>query len=348
MEILLSKSPAVGSLRKKSITDFYDNCVDNADSLNIATGYITNDSIAELNHILSFKENFKIQLLIGMHYIERFTELQYNSLRRLNDLLLERECGNIYLSTNQLYHGKMYSFMKNGISVGGFIGSSNLGSFVGTSNDLIEADIALYGDEALQLNQSILGIIDCIGTNFTDIPVITNFNEPEVKIFTDTPHVTPLSQESLNNYSSHRSGDIIRIPLKTEPKSNLNTYFGAGKIKGKYSRRNWYEVEIISQTFENRDILPWVREPNKNPHCHIDVITYDGYQFECSWQGTCGKNLRSSYDLAILGRWIKGHMENKGALTIGSPVTPAVLDSFGYHYICLQKTTDNKWYMWFE
>ena len=41
-------------------------------------------------------------------------------------------------------------------------------------------------------------------------------------------------------------------------------------------------------------------------------------------------------------------MEQKGALTPGEPVTEEVLNKFGFHLICLQKTSFNKWFMWFE
>ena len=39
-----------------------------------------------------------------------------------------------------------------------------------------------------------------------------------------------------------KGGDIILVA-----KSNLNTYFGAGKVKNKYSPRSWYEVERYYQ-----------------------------------------------------------------------------------------------------
>ena len=333
-----------------SIGDFYTNCVENANVLNIATGFITNDSVAELNHILDFHEfDFKINLLIGMHYIEGFTELQYNSVRKLNGLLQEKDAGNIYLSKNALFHGKMYSFMKNDKCIGAFLGSSNLGSFLGTSTDLIEADTIFFDREGQMLNDKILKIIELLGTPFSEIPIITRFKHPEQKIFTDNINVKEISSQELDLMKKERTGAILRIPLKPKLKSNLNTYFGAGKIKGKYSRRNWYEVELILNVdIPNRDILPWAQGEGKKKSCQIVVVTEDGYQFDCSCQGDYGKNFRSSNDLAILGRWIKGHMENVGALTVGEPVTQDVLKAFGHSFIALQRSLDNKWFMWFD
>ncbi|MCM1318236.1 MAG: NgoFVII family restriction endonuclease [Bacteroides sp.] len=350
MELLFSKNPILRSMGNRSIEDFYGNCVERADILNIATGFITNDSIAELSRILSFHEfRFSVNLLIGMHYINGFTELQYNSIRRLNDVLLDRNAGHIYLSTNALFHGKMYSFMKGNKCIGAFLGSSNLGSFVGTSNDMIEADVVFEAQEAYGLNQKIIQVIDVLGTPFADAPEITKFKDPEQEIFKDYPNVNKISNGETEYYRRNRIGQIFRIPLKSFPKSHLNTYFGAGKIKGRFSRRDWYEVELIlSKKLPNRDILPWIIEDGKRYHCEFDVVTEDGYEFTCSCQGDFGKNLRSSNDLRVLGRWIKGHMENVGALNVGEPVTDEILQRFGHTALLLQKTSDNKWFLCFE
>lgn len=349
-ELLLSKSPILSSLGLRSIDDVYNDCIEKADTLNVATGFITNQSIAELNHILSFHDfNFSINLFIGMHYLDGFTQLQYNSVCKLDELLRSRNNGKVFLSKNAFFHGKMYSFEKHGTSIASFVGSSNLGSFVGSSTDLLESDIYFTEDSAAMISENICKIINLLGTPLIDIPKITQFKAPEEKLFTDNQNVKKIKNDDIAELSRNRIGKVLRIPLKTEGKSNLNTYFGAGKIKGKYSKRNWYEVELIlSVKLTNRDILPWVDCGDKKKTCEIMVVTPDGYEFECSCQGDYGKNFRSSKDLAILGRWIKGSMEQKGALTPGEPVTEEVLNKFGFHLICLQKTSFNKWFMWFE
>lgn len=350
MELLFTKNPILRSMGSHAIEDFYGKCVERADVLNIATGFITNDSIAELNRILHFHEfRFSVNLLIGMHYINGFTELQYNSIKRLNEVLLNRNAGNIYLSTNALFHGKMYSFMSGNECIGAFLGSSNLGSFVGTSNDMIETDAIFEAEEAYDLNQKILKVISILGTPFADAPEVTKFNSPEQEIFTNNPNVKKRTEGETEYYKRNRNGKIFRIPLKTEPKSHLNTYFGAGKIKGRFSRRDWYEVELIlSKKLTNREILPWIYDVGKKQHCMFEVVTEDGYEFTCSCQGDYGKNLRSSNDLRVLGRWIKGHMENVGALNVGEPITEEMLQRFGHFALLLQKTSEDKWFLSFE
>lgn len=350
MELLFTKNPILRSMGNHCIDDFYVDCLEHADNINIATGFITNESIAELSRILTLRDfGVSINLLIGMHYIDGFTQLQYNSLRRLNDVLSDRQAGSIYLSTNALFHGKMYSFTKNNECIGAFIGSSNLGSFLGTSSSMIEADAVFHNNEACQVDAKIKEIIRILGTPFAVAPSITHFKEPEQKIFVEHPNVKEISHGTIEFYKRQRNGKIFRIPLKSYPKSNLNTYFGAGKVKNRFSRRDWNEVELILSTkLENREILPWIIGEGKRQSCEFNVVTEDGYEFTCSCQGDFGKNLRSSNDLRILGRWIKGHMENVGALTVGEPVTDETLSIFGHSAILLQKTSDNKWFMCFE
>ena len=76
------------------------------------------------------------------------------------------------------------------------------------------------------------------------------------------------------------------------------------------------------------------------------VITDDGYKFKCSTMGDYSKNFRSADDLCILGRWLKGRMENSNALTIGEKVTENTLKKYGRNNITLTKTTiPNLWYL---
>jgi len=72
-------------------------------------------------------------------------------------------------------------------------------------------------------------------------------------------------------------------------------------------------------------------------------VTEDGYKFDCKRQGDYGKNFRSCHDLKILGRWIKGHMEEDGALQIGTPVTDDTLRKFGKNKLVFEKKDDNVW-----
>lgn len=324
--------------------------IETADHMNIATGFITNDSIVELKNLIEYRQfSLTLDLFIGMNLLDGFTKLQYNAVKELNTFLTESSTGRVLLSPKALYHGKMYSFMQKNSCLGAFIGSSNLGSFVGTSSNYIEAEAYFDGAEAARVNSTIVKVIQRLGTDFSVLPPVTDFVPNPVELLKDYNFVEQIGLEKTALAKASAQGRKVRIPLKDEPKSNLNTYFGAGKIKGKFSPRGWYEVElIIPKNLENRDIIPWSEIKEENENCHIFVITDDGYKFECYRQGDYGKNFRSARDLKILGRWIKGQMENEGALEIGKPVTADVLEKFGKKYLVLQKTIDNCWFMTLE
>ena len=96
---------------------------------------------------------------------------------------------------------------------------------------------------------------------------------------------------------------------------------------------------IINKSTQNLSILP------DSGHGNFRVITTDGYSFECSRQGTNSKNFRSAHDLKILGRWIKGQMENSGALKLGEPVTEETLTKFGKRNIVLTQSISNDYWI---
>ncbi len=331
--ILLTKNPSLSGFQYSSIQDKFVSLVNEATEFNIATGFVTNDSIATLQQIVSYKGGrLKLNLFIGMHYIEGFTKIQYKAVKTLNEYLNEANVGNVYLSPSALYHGKMYSFLNNGRCLGSFVGSSNLGSFVGRDPNYIEADALFDGDNGLFVNESISNVIRSLGKKMADLPALTRFIEPESRLLHSYHFVKEVGAEEVGRFEQCRTGEKAYIPLKTEPKSNLNTYFGAGKVKNKYSPRGWYEVELIIGKRE-----PAVDKiPTDYP---ITVVTKDGYMFQCERQGDYFKNFRSRYDLKILGRWIKGQMENVGALEIGQPVTETVLQEFGRSKISLEETS---------
>ena len=67
--------------------------------------------------------------------------------------------------------------------------------------------------------------------------------------------------------------------------------------------------------------------------------------FECERQGDYSKNLRSCHDLRILGKWIKGQMENEGVIQCGQLVTQDTLDAFGKSKLVLKKSSEDFWYI---
>lgn len=342
MELMLTNNPMChGKFEYREINPYFTKYANEADQFNIATGFVTNESIVELDNLvkcrMELNNKMKLNLLIGMNYFDGFTRLQYDAIHALNDYLIGEALGGVYLSTAMRYHGKIYSFLKNETSIASFVGSSNLGSFVGTSAEYIESDVMFSDEEANKVNERINNLIEFLGTDFNDVPQITKFKEPKFNLLSDNNFVKMVTKQRYEELLQERTGIEVELPLKTEPKSNLNAFFGKGKLKGKYSPRHWYEVEyIINKNTPNRDKLPELQET-------FTVITDDLYQFDCDRQGDYAKNLRTIGDLRILGKWIKGHMEAAGALRLGEPVTEATLQKFHKTRMVLEQTTEGIW-----
>ena len=153
INLLQTKNPVINSLHTKSVNDYTSIYFETATQLNIATGFISNESIAELKRLVEYRDrSLKLSLFIGMNYIDGFTKLQYDAVKELGANLLANEIGNVYVSPKALFHGKMYSFLKGDKCLGAFVGSSNLGSFIGTSQNLIETDVFFEADYGMQVN----------------------------------------------------------------------------------------------------------------------------------------------------------------------------------------------------
>ena len=349
MELLLSNNPMIKkTLPYHSVSDYFGRLMEQSDTLNIATGFVSNASLVELNDWVSHRQEqgklLTMNLLIGMDYIEQFTRLQYEALKELNAHLTTDGIGSIMVSRELLYHGKMYSFLKEGKCTDAFVGSSNLGSFVGTSDNLVESDVLFRDNEAEAVNQRILKLFETIGTDFSTLPEQDDFKKPVFTLLDDNIHVKRIKKEKYDEIISQSVvTDTVEIPLKTEKKSNLNAYFGKGKSKGRWSPRDWYEVEVIvSEKKAFRDYLSSSHFPEKGEA--FKVLTDDQYMFECKLEGgTVGKNLRTVGDLRILGKWIKGHMEAEGVLKLRKLITPQLLDSFGKSKLVFTRTATDVW-----
>ena len=138
----------------------------------------------------------------------------------------------------------------------------------------------------------------------------------------------------------------FEIPIKDKPQSNLNVFFGKGRetmSTGVIKPRHWYEAEIIVP----KKITSMAGYPQaQSSTASFNVITDDGWKFKCKVSGDYSKNLRSEGDLRILGKWLKGRLENAGVLSGIQPVTNQTLQEYGRTSFSLIKTTiPNLWYL---
>jgi hypothetical protein len=188
------------------------------------------------------------------------------------------------------------------------------------------------------------GFIDQLTANATDNIedcTVTDFNERNT-LLEDHENVKKVPQDVKADVLSSLTNTRFEIPLvkdgEVPPKSNLNVFFGKGRLvrnTGVLQPRHWYETELMVPT----TITQQLGYPQKNTDAAVfDVITDDGWEFSCNVNGDDSKNFRSKGDLKILGKWIKGRLENAGVLEVGHLVTPETFNHYGRDSFSLIKT----------
>lgn len=340
MELLLSNYQPARFQNRTTQKVWIEN-LSKAEQIRIATGFISSDSLIELKKIVEVNEKPKIDMLIGMHYFDGFTQQQYDAALALNDTLQNKNRGAVYLSNAIKFHGKLYSFNTSNQCFGAIIGSSNLSSIVDSAYRTYETDCYFNGYEATTIDNSIQSLFSKLGKIITNIPDVKILNNND--LLENHYGVNKIQPQELTQIWASKTAIAFDIPMKIEAKSNLNVYFGKGRVnqRGFIMPRPWYEVEIIIP-------VSITRQPYFPVKKTFNVVTNDGWRFECKTTGDYGKNFRSSDDLLILGKWIKGKLEQSGALTMGNPVTENVLQKYGRSSLKLTATTDpSLWLMEF-
>ncbi|MBQ9030701.1 MAG: NgoFVII family restriction endonuclease [Parasporobacterium sp.] len=347
MEFLFSNYPPVKTGNKTFIDAFYG-LLNQASEMNIAVGYVSSDSLVELQKTIELNENIhKLNLVIGMHYYERFTKTQYNAANRLSKFLRDNEIGDVKLVTAFKYHGKLYSYSNDQGPFAGIIGSNNLGSIVEGGSRVYESSILLNDYEsARKMNDFIVNLSNNASKSISELE-ITEFNDenPLLEGHEFVKRVMPYVLALTMNNKTDLSFEIPIKPYEVSPQSNLNVFFGKGRESknGLVKPRHWYEVELIVP----KDVTSKPGYPqSKTDNAVFDVVTDDGWSFKCKVSGDYSKNFRSEGDLKILGKWLKGRLENAGVLKVGEPVTADTLRKYGRSSFTLTKTTDsNVWFI---
>lgn len=334
MELLLSNIPPLRFPNKNTLSCFED-LFRNAEGMRIASGYISTDALAELKNIFEMNKKSYLELVIGMHGFDGFTKSQYEAAKYLDGFLRDNNAGGVKVAKVFRFHGKLYSFLKNNVPFAGIIGSSNLNSIFDSQNHY-ETDMLLKENSIVsEIDRFISALSEkaSVPLSEADIRLIEDKN----KLLEGHDGVEKARKDELAEAVSNRTRTSFKIPVKSDdaPRSNLNVYFGRGRKnkKGLFKPRPWYEAELIVP----RNITRRRGYPKRSI---ITVLTDDGWKFKCKISGQNSKNFRSADDLKVLGRWIKGRLENSGVFKVGQPVTGEILKKYGRDNIELTATQD--------
>jgi hypothetical protein len=325
--------------RHSSYVETWEKLFDQSDSLSIAVGYASNDSVLYLKSLIEQNQPKRLKLCVGMANFEGIHQSQLSSLQELDMFLKNEELGGVYLANQFPFHGKIQTFRRSSSLLGGLVGSSNLSNIVppkGINRGNYEIDLHLEEQKQVEEIDAILQEL----IHSAAIPL--EVANPRLKIKPDSNplldgrfDVEGVDPNTLKVVKSKMTDDVFEIPLKCTPKSNMNVFFGKGRDNGRgfVKPRPWYEVEIIpgQNVMESADNYP--------NHEEFIVYTDDQYKFVLYSGGDNNKNLRSRDDLSTVGRWLKGRLEMSGALESGKIVDAEVFKRYGSHTMTLTRTS---------
>jgi len=339
MELLYSDVLPVRYKGHQNFKQAFEKCLVPATDLRIVTGYVSEESLMELKAMLAYyKDKNKTkscELVIGMHGLEGFTKTQYQAACNLGQFLSDEHLGGVRVCTAFKFHGKIYSFLKNGEPKASILGSSNLSGLLGKG---LQWEADLLFTEAEKIKKLLILHKDIV----TKATKSIFDHEPRIisaasGMLEGVAGVDRPSRDEFEAVKARATELSFEIPLKAEAKSNLNVYFGKGretKATGAIRPRPWYEAEVIVPNSIT------MQRGYPDDHKPFTVYTNDGWKFRCKVSGQNKKNLRSEDDLQTLGRWIKGHLEAAGVLRVGELITPYMLQDYGASQMTLTATDD--------
>lgn len=341
---------------KQTILDCFSEQVQKADRIEIATGYASNSSLEELDSILEKHNISYVSLTMGMYFIEGMPEKMYHSAVKFNQKWMEKGVGEIRLVRAFKYHGKIYSFFKDGECFATIIGSANLGVIKTDANNRRQYEVSILTEDPVECSEFVSHIeklkSDRCSANIADIPNVNLIREQNISL-DGVDRVSQLSPRGVKLYFEHQTNIYFILPIKVPSfderfmddnkhytKSNINVCYAAPRSKKK--SRDWYEVQMTV----SKEITRMEGYPEKNSP--FFVVTDDGYWFKAHTTSDGNKQFSAVGDELLMGRWIKGRLAAAGLVEpvndsqldkerLGM-ITKEMLESYGRNAIVFAKT----------
>ncbi|EAE2451624.1 NgoFVII family restriction endonuclease [Listeria monocytogenes] len=326
MEILYSNIPPMKAGKNfKTINDELRANIAMSDKIVFAVGYVSRTSLIELDHLIEKYNLRDVTLIIGMYSITGIPESIYIEVTKLQKKWVNKAIGNIYFVNNMNYHGKIYTFWKNGVIFKTIEGSANLSILSPAETTIRQYEIATCIEDPT-LNVAFSEHIDLLknscassASNLNDFKIVHESVESLIG-FEDVTHLT---ESNVTSYQDKQTNNIIKFPIKAPSfdkrfsnvredcvKSNINVCYGRGRknSKGEFDPRNWYETQITV----GKKIWSLSNYPIAKP---FFVVTDDGYKFQAHTTSDNHKQFTAYDNDRILGRWIKGRLVANGLLS---------------------------------
>ena len=323
------------------------NNIKNSQHVRIASGYTS------LPTLQKFDDEFRrishagghVAILIGMAFYEGLAK---STLQHLQDLSSElrhyRKDSGVFVPYSRKFHGKVYHFAQSTNKNSYFVGSSNF-SCSGTKHN-IECTNEITPE---QQRKDLHKFLDYLFSGATSVEITrAKVAEKGSQAYVQTLRIKKLGD--LKTYDpatvdrsklSFFDFDLRRIANKES--SNLNCYFGKGRLNKKSGRiapRAWYEIELIA----DKD----TRNSPLYPRGDFEAYTDDGFIIPMKTQGASCKNIRSRKSLQILGEWLKGKLQRSASLSPLQQFNEETLDVHGNSVLRFYRVSDQKYFLEFH
>ena len=341
---------------QQTITERFTAELQKADRLDIAVGYLSGDSLEELDRLTEELHISRVTLIAGMYYSDGIPESIFHATKRINLKWKNEGRGEIRFVRPFKYHGKVYCFYKNGKPFAAMLGSANLGFIKPTASNLRQYELDAVTEDPARVEEIArhiaslteprcsanmdeirdFSLIEETNGALQDVELVHQVPTSDVLFYKDCP---PLVSFSLP----------IKVPAESEKhmddgkhftKSNINVCYAAPRSKRK--PRDWYETQLTVSV--KIYTLPGYPEKNKP----FMVVTDDGYRFKAHTTSDHNKQFSAVGDELIMGRWLKGRLAAAGLV---SPVnntqadtertgmiTKEILAEYGRNQLTFKKT----------
>jgi len=316
-----------------------------AADLQIASGYVSYDVLDQYQqHFNRVAINGgRARLLLGMAFYDGLSNNSLTLAKNISQNLNQFQNGSgVFVSYSRRYHGKVFSFY-DGTDHEYLVGSSNFSRSGLTDN--IECTVSV---DDTNTKQQLSNFLDFLFDANNSVSILN----AKIIVRGSTHYTHTISTPLLQNLQRYNPATInqaqfplLEISLSRivrYTKSNLNTYFGKGRLNtrtGIVTPRPWYEVEIIADADARSNPI--------YPQGNFTAYTDDGYVMPMRTSGDYYKNIRSKDGLQILGMWIKGKLQQSGSLQPLTPVMQGTLDIYGNDTLRLYQINPAEYYMEF-
>lgn len=341
---------------EQSFLDAFQQSLQEADRLDVATGYASKGALLEMDKNMQETSLRQVRINLGMYFIEGMPESMYRTAVKLADKWQTSASGEIHLVRPFKYHGKVYVFYKGGKPFRAFIGSHNLGAIKLEATNRRQYELSAMTEKPEEV-AALAQFVEELWQPKCSLPIQQvqglNLIAEKNMALNGVQEVSQLPPNSVDLYEKHIIQVSFELPLKVPAlaerfmddgkhytKSNINVAYAAPRSARK--PRDWYEIQLtVSKKITTMEGYPEKNKP-------FFVVTDDGYWFKGHTTSDGNKQFSAVGNELLIGRWLKGRLAAAGLVKPVNNtqedtertgmITKEMLEAYGRNTLRLSKT----------